>query len=83
MIDESERLLKARRTGVGLKTMVRLAYKSMRMEVPYSKEDPDGETFMDTSEKIDLSHKTKIGEINEKLGTNSPFSNYKIKKQQQ
>ena len=48
------------------------------MEIPYSKEDPDGETFMDTNDKIYMSHKKKIEELNEKLGTNSPFSNYKI-----
>ena len=58
--------------------MVRLAYKSMRMEVPYSLEDPEGETFMDTSEKIYPSHKKKIEELNEKLGTKSPFVKYNI-----
>lgn len=73
-----DRTLRASRTGVGLKTFVRLAYKSFQMQIPYSKEDPDGNKFMNAKEKFFSSHKKKIEEINEKWGAKSPFHNYSI-----
>ena len=66
------------RTGVGLKTFIRLAYKSYQMKIPYSKEDPDGEKFMNEKEKFFSSHKEKIEEMNAKWENESPFLNYNV-----
>ena len=38
---EDERVLKPTRAGVGMKTFVRLAYKSFQMKMKYSKMDPE------------------------------------------
>ena len=62
--NESERILKACRTGVGMKNMVRLAFKSMKIVVAYSPVDPDGDKFMNTNEIFFMSHKKKIEELN-------------------
>jgi hypothetical protein len=72
------RILKASKNGVGIRTFVRLAYKSYQMKIPYSNKDPDGNKLMNVQEKFFRSHKEKIEKMNRDWSEGSPFLNYDI-----
>jgi hypothetical protein len=70
--------LKATRTGVGARTLVRLAYKSFKMGIPFEATDPAGQQIMAESEPVFNSHSEKVKEME---GWDlSPFTFMKLEK---
>ena len=76
---EKERVLKATRTGLGMRTFIRLAYKSYEMKIPFLEVDTDGVNLWDMNETIFSSHTKKVEEMNKEWEL-SPFRYCKINK---
>lgn len=76
LLSYPDRILKPSRTGVRAKTLVRLAFKSYELGIPFDDKDPSGVPIDAQSEPIYKSHVDKINKM--KDWKDSPFRRMRV-----
>lgn len=78
VLSGSERVLKASKADVEAKTLVRLAFKSFELGIPFDNKDPTGKTIEAHVGVLYKSHVSKIEKMKE--WPDSPFRSMKVEK---